>query len=104
LTSAEIQVNDQLNSIGHDDKNLLHRLLQANSFKGDKVSTGENGLKPSSETRDIVKAHVEDILKGGKYIQLASETSSTGGNNEMLRLMHKRSKKAKAMVSTKGKK
>jgi hypothetical protein len=78
----------------------LHRLLQADSFKGEKVSTREDGLKPSSETRDIAEVHVEDILEGEKSIQDASEISSTGGSKEMLRLMHSRSKKAKAVIST----
>ena len=43
------------------------------------MSTGEDGLKPSSETRDIVEVHIEDILEGGKSIQVVSKTSSTGG-------------------------
>jgi hypothetical protein len=64
LPFAETHVNDQLNSIGLDGNNLLHRLLQADSFKGEKASTGEDGLKPSSETRDIAEEHVEDILVG----------------------------------------
>jgi hypothetical protein len=89
-----------LNSVSLDGSKPLHRLLQADSFKGEKVSTREDGLKPSSETRDIAEVHVEDILEGEKSIQDASEISSTGGSKEILRLMHSRSKKAKAVIST----
>ena len=64
------------------------------------MSTGEDGLKPSSETRDIVEVHIEDILEGGKSIQVASKTSSTVGSKKVQRLMHTRSKKTKAAIST----
>ena len=100
LSFAETHVNDQLNLIGLDGNNILHRLLQADSFKGEKVSTGEDGLKPSSETRDIAEVHIEDILEGGKSIQVASKTSSTVGSKKVQRLMHTRSKKTKATIST----
>jgi len=64
------------------------------------VGTGEDGLKPSSETRDIAEVHIEDILEGGKSIQVASKTSSTLGSKKVQRLMHTRSKKTKAAIST----
>jgi hypothetical protein len=64
------------------------------------VSTGEDGLKPSSETRDIAEVHVEDILEGGKSIQVASKTSSTVGSKKVQRLMHTISKMTKAAIST----
>ena len=64
------------------------------------MSTGEDGLKPSSETRDIVEVHIEDILEGGKSIQVASKTSSTVGSKKVQRLMHTRSKKTNAISTT----
>jgi hypothetical protein len=57
-------VNNQLNLIGLDGNNLLHGLLQADSFKGEKVITGDDGLKPSSEAENIVQnVRIETLLK-----------------------------------------
>jgi hypothetical protein len=104
LSFAETHVNDQLNSIGLDGNNLLNRLLQTDSFKGEKVSTGEDGLKPSSETRDIAEVHVEDILVGEKSIQVASETSSTGGQQGDAKIDACKIKEDKGHDKHKGKK
>jgi hypothetical protein len=80
LTSAEIQVNDQLNSIGLDVKYPLYRLPQADLFKGEKVITGDDGLKPSSEAENIVQnVQIENTLEGVNCIKVTTETSSTRG-------------------------
>ena len=80
LSFAETHVNDQLNLIGLDGNNILHRLLQADSFKGEKVITGDDGLKPSSEAENIVQnVHIENTLEGVDSIKVTTETSSTGG-------------------------
>jgi hypothetical protein len=62
------------------DKYPLYRLPQAELFKGEKVITGDDGLKPSSEAENIVQnVHIENTLEGVNCIKVTTETSSTRG-------------------------
>ena len=86
LKLVETRRDDQSIPIGHDGKKCLHRLLQADPFKDDKVKTPGDGIKLSS--KEIVQVCNEDIFKGGNSIKATMKTPSIGGSKKIQRLIH----------------
>ena len=72
--------SDQSIPIGPDGKWFLHRLLQANPFKHEKVKTADIGIKLSS--KEVVQEHNDNILDGENSIKVAMKTPSTRGQQE----------------------
>jgi hypothetical protein len=58
----------------------LHRLLQADPFKHEKVKTMDDGIKLSS--KKVFQQHNEDILEGKNSIKATMKTPSTRGQQE----------------------
>jgi hypothetical protein len=99
LKFVETPRDDQSIPIGPDGKRFLHRLLQADSFRHEKVKTTDNGTKLSS--KKVVQENNDNILEGENVIKVAMKTPSTGGNTKIQRSMQAQPTKAKAEVSTK---
>ena len=77
--------DDESIPIGPDGKRFLHRLLQDDSFKDEKVKTAGDGVKFSS--KEVVQEHNENILEGVNPIKVAQKMPSTGGNKKIQRSM-----------------
>jgi hypothetical protein len=77
LKFVETPRDDQSISIGPDGKGFLHRLLQANPFKHEKVKTTGEGIMLSS--KQIIHEHNVDILECENSIKVKMKTPRTRG-------------------------
>jgi hypothetical protein len=80
LKFVETPRDDQSIPIGLDGKSFLHRLLQADPFKHEKVKTTDNGINLSS--KEVVQEHNHNILDGENSTKVTMKTPSTGGQQE----------------------
>ena len=77
LKFVETPRDHQSIPIGPDGRKFLHRLLQADPFKHEKVKTTCDGIKFSS--KEVVEEHNEHNLEGENSIKATMETPMTGG-------------------------
>ena len=88
--------------IGLDGDQMLTRLSQADSSKGQQVHTNDDGVKSSS--KDIVKKCINNNLEDGNSIKATLATSSTRGQRENSKTDARTTKESKGNGKHKGKK
>ena len=102
LRFVETSRDDQSIPIGPEGKKFLHRLLQADPFKHEKVKTADNGIKPSS--KKVVQEHNDNIFEGENSIEATMKTPRTGGQQENPKVDASKIKESKGRGKHKSKK
>ena len=74
LRFSEAQHIDQLDSIGLDGKQVLNRLVLADSLKAQSLNAQERDVEPSSEDKVVVhELKIEDIPEDNKVITVLED-------------------------------
>ena len=102
LKFVEARSYDQSDQIGFDGDQMLTRLSQADSPKGQQVHTNDDGVKSSS--KDIVKKCINNNLEDENSMKSTMETSSTGGQPENSKTDANTTKESKGHGKHKGRK
>ena len=102
LKFVEARSYEQSDQIGFDGDQMLTRLSQADSSKGQQVHTNDDGVKSSS--KDMVKKCINNNLEDGNSIKATMATSSTGGQQENSKTDARTVKESKGNGKHKGKK
>ena len=75
LRFSEAQHMDQLDSIGHNGKQISNQLALADSLKAQRLNAQERDVEPSSEDKDLVhELPIEDISEDNKVIIVLEDT------------------------------